>query len=106
MVNTWLAWNRRRWRGEKPSGEVPDSRAPGDMAAEVTVRVAVQNALGTLTARQRAVLVLRVFDDLSEAQVAQVLDCAVGTVKSTMARAVARLREDPRLAELMDQKIR
>jgi RNA polymerase sigma factor (sigma-70 family) len=59
-----------------------------------------------LTARQRAVLVLRVYDDLSEAQVAEVLDCAVGTVKSTMARAMARLREDPRLAELMDQKAR
>ena len=51
-------------------------------------------------------LVLRVYDDLSEAQVAQVLDCAVGTVKSTMARAVAKLREDPRLAELMDREAR
>jgi RNA polymerase sigma-70 factor (sigma-E family) len=106
MVNTWMAWSRRRWRGEKPSEKVPDGRAPGDMAAEVTVRVAVQDALDSLTARQRAVLVLRVYDDLSEAQVAQVLDCAVGTVKSTMARAMARLREDPRLAELMDQKAR
>jgi DNA-directed RNA polymerase specialized sigma24 family protein len=50
------------------------------------------------------VLVLRVFDDLSEAQVAQVLDCAVGTVKATLAHAVARLREDPRLAGLMDRE--
>jgi len=66
----------------------------------------VQGALKSLTARQRAVLVLRVFDDLSEAQVAQVLDCAIGTVKSTMARAAARLREDPRLAELMDREPR
>jgi RNA polymerase sigma-70 factor (sigma-E family) len=106
MINTWLAWSRRRWRGEKPSAAVPDSLASGDMAAEVTVRVAVRDALGSLTARQRAVLVLRVYDDLSEAQVAQVLDCAVGTVKSTMARAVARLREDPRLAELMDREAR
>jgi RNA polymerase sigma factor (sigma-70 family) len=64
----------------------------------------VQRALRSLTARQRALLVLRVFDDLSEAQVAQVLDCAVGTVKATMARAVARLREDPRLAGLMDRE--
>ena len=76
------------------------------MAAEVTVRVTVRDVLDLLTARQRAVLVLRVYDDLSEAQVAEVLDCAVGTVKSTMARAMARLREDPRLAELMDQKAR
>lgn len=54
--------------------------------------------------RQRAVLVPRVFDDLSEAQVAQVLGCAIGTVKSTMARAVATLRQDPRMAELMERK--
>jgi RNA polymerase sigma factor (sigma-70 family) len=74
------------------------------MATEVAVRIAVHGALRSLPARQRAVLVLRVFDDLSEVQVAQVLDCAVGTVKSTMARAVAKLREDPRLAGLMDRE--
>ena len=68
------------------------------------MRITVQRALRSLTARQRAVLVLRVFDDLSEAQVAQVLDCAVGTVKSTMAHALARLREDPRLTGLMDRE--
>jgi RNA polymerase sigma-70 factor (sigma-E family) len=104
MVNTWATWVRRRWRRERPAAAVPDSRAPGDVAAEVAVRVAVRRALGLLPNRQRAVLVLRVFDDLSEAQVAQVLDCAVGTVKATLARAVARLREDPRLAGLMDRE--
>ncbi len=106
MVNTWASWSRRRWRGERPSGAVPDGQAAGDLAAEVAVRMAVRSALGSLTDRQRAVLVLRVFDDLSEAQVARVLDCAIGTVKSTMARAVARLREDPRLAELIDREAR
>lgn len=106
MVNSWTSWRRRRWWGERATDAVPDSPAVGDLAAEVAMRITVQRALRSLTARQRAVLVLRVFDDLSEAQVAQVLDCAVGTVKSTMARAVARLREDPRLAELMDQKAR
>ena len=83
---------------------MPDAPAAGDVAAEVTVRVAVQSALRSLTARQRAVLVLRIFDDLPEAQVAHVLGCAVGTVKSTMAQAAARLREDPQLAGLMDRE--
>jgi RNA polymerase sigma-70 factor (sigma-E family) len=106
MLNTWASWSRRRWRGERPSEAVPDSHAPGDVATEVAVRMAVRSALGSLTHRQRAVLVLRVFDDLSEAQVAQVLDCAVGTVKSTMARAVAKLREDPQLAELTEREAR
>ena len=104
MLNTWASWNRRRWRGERPSAAVPDAQVPGDMATEVAVRVAVQGALRSLSDRQRAVVVLRVFDDLTEAQAAQVLGCAIGTVKSTMARAVARLREDPRMAELMERK--
>ena len=106
MVNTWSSWSRRRWRAEHPSGAVPDGPAAGDLAAETTARVAVRGALGTLTDRQRAVLVLRVFDDLSEAQVAQVLGCAIGTVKSTMARAMARLREDPQMAQLMEREVR
>jgi DNA-directed RNA polymerase specialized sigma24 family protein len=47
-----------------------------------------------------------VFDDLSEVQVAQVLGCAVGTVKSTMSQALAKLRDDSRLAELMERQAR
>jgi DNA-directed RNA polymerase specialized sigma24 family protein len=86
------------------SGEDPKGSAVRKVGGTpVTVRIAVQGALRSLTARQRAV-VLRVFDDLSEVQVAQVLDCAVGTVKSTMAHAAARLREDPQLAGLMDRE--
>ena len=106
MVNTWSTWSRRRWRGERASAAVPDSPAPGDVAAELAARMAVRSALDSLTHRQRAVVVLRVFDDLPEAQVAQVLNCAVGTVKSTMARSLAKLREDPRLAELMEREAR
>ena len=98
------SWRRRRWWGERAAETVPDGPAMGDVAAEAAVRVTVQRALGSLTARPRAVLVLRVFDDLPEAQVAQVLDCAPGTVKATLARAVDRLRADPRLAGLMDRE--
>jgi RNA polymerase sigma-70 factor (sigma-E family) len=106
MVNTWSTWSRRRWRGEHATQSVPEDPAPGDIAAEVAVRMAVRSALASLTARQRAVLVLRVFDDLSEAQVADVLDCAVGTVKSTMSQALAKLRSDARLMELMEAETR
>jgi RNA polymerase sigma-70 factor (sigma-E family) len=106
MVNTWSTWSRRRWRGERASESVPDAPAPGDVATEVSVRVAVRGALESLTGRQRAMVVLRVFDDLSEAQVAQVMGCAVGTVKSTTAQAMSKLRADPRLAGLMEREAR
>jgi RNA polymerase sigma-70 factor (sigma-E family) len=106
MVNTWLSWRRRKWRGERASAWVPDNPAPGDMAAEVTVRLAVRAALGTLTDRQTAVVVLRVFDDLTEIQAAAVLGCSVGNVKSTLARALAKLRENPQLAELLEREVR
>lgn len=106
MVNTWSTWGRRRWHREQAVELVPESAAPGDMAAEVAVRVAVRSALGRLTDRQRAVVVLRMFDDLSEVQVAQVLGCAVGTVKSTMSQALAKLRDDSRLADLRERQAR
>jgi RNA polymerase sigma-70 factor (sigma-E family) len=102
MINTWLTWRRRSWRGERASAELPDSAAPGDLAAQVAAREVVRQVLAKLTDKQRAVLVLRVVDDLSEAQVAQVLGCALGTVKSTMSQALAKLRGDSKLAELME----
>jgi RNA polymerase sigma-70 factor (sigma-E family) len=105
MVNTWATWWRRRWRGEQASAAVPEGPARGDVAAEVAMRMAVRDALGSLTRRQRAVLVLRVVDDLSEAQVADLLGCPPGTVKSALSRALAKLREDPRLAELMGRRV-
>ncbi len=106
MVNTWATWRRRRWRAEEPYGVLADRSAGGDMAADVAMRIAVQQLLAALTERQRAVVVLRLFDDPPEAQVAQILGCAVGTVKATMSQALARLRSDPRLADLLERRAR
>jgi RNA polymerase sigma-70 factor (sigma-E family) len=106
MVNTWMTWSRRRWRGERPRGDLPDRAVPGDVAGEVVERVAVRRALWSLTSRQRAVVALRVLDDLSEAQTAQVLGCAVGTVKSTLSQAMDRLRADGGLAGLRERENR
>ena len=63
------------------------------MFGAVDARAELLGALAVLPPRQRAVLVLRYFEDLSEAQVAQTLGCSVGTVKSTASRGLARLRE-------------
>jgi RNA polymerase sigma-70 factor (sigma-E family) len=66
---------------------------PVDPATAVDLRDAVVRVLVQLPPRQRAVLVLRYFEQLSEAETAQALDCSVGTVKSATARGLARLRE-------------
>jgi RNA polymerase sigma-70 factor (sigma-E family) len=104
LVNTWLTWSRRKWRGELVYESMPDEPGPGDHAAEIVIRLAVRDALSSLTDRQRAVLVMRVFDDMSEADVARALNVAAGTVKSTAAQALSKLRKDPRLAELMERE--
>jgi RNA polymerase sigma-70 factor (ECF subfamily) len=92
MARTATAWWRRRWTGEVPTGSLPDH--PGVSPYDgVDVADAVRRALATLTARQRAVVVLRYFDDLTEADTAAALGCPVGTVKSTHAAALARLRD-------------
>ena len=72
----------------------------GDTAAAVELRPALFSALDTLTQQQRAVVVLRYFDDRSENEVAAILGISTGTVKSTASRAMARLRAHPALIGL------
>ena len=91
IVRTAIGWRRRRWWGEVPSSPLPD-RAGGDTTAAVAGRDVLRRALLTLPPRQRAVVVLRFYEDLSEAGTATALGCSVGTVKSQTAKALARLR--------------
>lgn len=84
------SWRRRRWA---VADTVPDLPAPGDHAASTDLRLSHAAALRTLTARQRAIVVLRYVEDLPESEVAAVLDVSIGTVRSTAYRALARLRE-------------
>ena len=103
LVNGFLSGWRRRWRGERPSADLPDTASRTDLAGEVTTRLAVRAALDRLPRRQRAVLVLRYFDDLTETQTAEALGCAVGTVKSTAAKALATLRSEPALGAVLEE---
>ena len=97
MVNLLTSWWRRSWRRREVSvGEVLDTPVVGaaqETADQVADRDALWRALQRLSAGQRAVVVLRFYEDLTEAQTADVLGCAVGTVKSQTSRALARLRE-------------
>ena len=91
MARLATSWWRRRWRGEVPTADLPEhaGQSPYD---DVDVAHAVAVALSTLPARQRAIVVLRYFDDLSENDTAAALGIAVGTVKSGHAAALTKLR--------------
>jgi RNA polymerase sigma-70 factor (sigma-E family) len=93
LVNTAASrWRRRRRYDELTAGDRGDPPVP-DPAGVVAQRDAVRRALAELPPRTRAALVLRYFEDLTEAQAAAVLGCSVGSVKSQVSRGLARLRE-------------
>lgn len=83
---------RRRWWGERPVGQLPEPPSVGDVSAAVAERSRLEAALSRLPPGQRAAVVLRYYQDLPEAQVAEALGCPLGTARSHAARGVARLR--------------
>jgi RNA polymerase sigma-70 factor (sigma-E family) len=95
MVNTYTSWWRRKWTGERPTDDFADSAVPDtDHPAVLDVRA----ALSRLPRRQRTVLVLRYYEDLTEAQTAELMGVSIGTVKSQTSKALARLGIDPALS--------
>lgn len=98
MVNMSIDWRHRRWRGEVPTEHLPDlMRADGP---DLDLQQVLVAAVRALPPRQRAVVVLRYFDDLSELDTAAAMGCTVGTVKSQSFKALATLRGKPDLIDL------
>jgi len=91
LVNTYLSARRRRSWWEQPLGRSAESRA-NDQYGAVEQRDWLRRALNGLPARQRAAVVLRFYEDLSEQEAAHVLGCSVGTVKSLSSRGLRSLR--------------
>ena len=93
LVNLTASWWRRRLRVRlEPLGTF-DAASPGDETEQVNLRDELWRAVHTLPPRTRAVLVLRYFEDMTEADAARVLDCSVGSVKSQASRGLAALRQ-------------
>lgn len=83
---------RRCWRGEQPTERLPEPPAMADAAGSVEDRVRLGAVLVHLPVRQRTAVVMRHYCDLPEGQVAESLDCALGTVSSLVSRGMATLR--------------
>ena len=94
-------WGRRSRRPERLVAAAPDGAASGGQGA-LLIRQTLLQALAQLSRQQRAVIVLRYFADQSEADVARVLGCSVGNVKSHASRGLERLRTEPELALILD----
>jgi RNA polymerase sigma-70 factor (sigma-E family) len=91
VTTSYVDWRRRRSNAEAPVAALPDRAGP-DLAEGVVARDQLRRALGTLTPRQRAVLVLRHYEGLDDAAIAALLRCGEASVRSHASRGAARLR--------------
>lgn len=92
LTSTHVQWRRRRASSEVPVAEARTGHV-ADVALALGEREDLLAALRRLSSRQRAVIVLRYFDDLTEAQTAEILGCSIGSVKTHGYRGLERLRE-------------
>lgn len=92
MATTATSWWRRRWHGETPTESLPETPMPGDLGGLHAERDELWRLLQELPVKQRAVLVLRFYEDMNETEVAEALAISRGTVKSHTSRALAALR--------------
>ena len=101
LVNTFSTWWRRRWNGELPTEELPEPAVgePRSGGTDIATNADLWDAVGRLPRRQRAVIVLRFYEDLSEAAAAELLGISAGTIKSQTAKALAKLRIDPAILD-------
>jgi RNA polymerase sigma-70 factor (sigma-E family) len=96
VLNEFLSWRRRSWR-LIPAGDVAaPADSTSDLADQYAERAALLAEIGKLPRRQRAVLVLRYYEDRSDAEIAEMLGCRPGTVRAYASRALAALRVEMR----------
>ncbi|MFF4365579.1 SigE family RNA polymerase sigma factor [Streptomyces sp. NPDC001594] len=92
LVRSFLTHQRRRSAGERPVGEFPESGVPEAGGADPELRVTLLQALGQLAPKDRAVLVLRYWEDRSVEETAEAMDVSSAAVRTRTSRALTRLR--------------
>jgi RNA polymerase sigma-70 factor (sigma-E family) len=92
VVNEFLSWRRRLKNQELPLADLPEAAAGEDISARHAQRDAAWRLLADLPRQQRAVLVLRFYEDLPDAEIAAILGCSPVTVRSNASRGLATLR--------------
>lgn len=97
LVNTFIASRRRFWRREHAYGELPEDVQPSG-SEDTDTGLVVRAALARLGPKQRAVLVLRYWEDLSVSATAELLSMRENTVKSHAVRGLAVLRAEMKVA--------
>jgi len=93
VVNAAIDWRRTLWRKREQPLDASVDPAVDDAADRIADMDQVVRALAALSPRQRAVLVLRYWEDLADEQIAEVLNCTSGTVRSLASRGLTKLRE-------------
>lgn len=102
VTNGYLSWRRSRSARVIATGDLPDEMRPGDFASDHALREDMWQRLARLPRRQRAVVVLRYYEQLTDAEIADLLGCAHGTVRAHAHRALTTLRNGLAI-ELMAQ---
>ncbi len=103
VVNEYISW-RRKWARLVPRSDIVDDRVSPDHADQHADHAELAQLLDRLPPRQRAVLVLRYYEGMSDEAVADVLGCSTGTVRSHASRALASLRVDSQPVAVAQRK--
>lgn len=99
ILRQFLSWRRRRSATERPADSFEATVDVTDAAQELADRDEMWHTLATLPRKQRAVLVLRYYEDLPDSRIADLLNCSAATVRVHAGRALARLRRHPRFTD-------
>lgn len=99
ILRQYLSWRRRKSAGELPIADVPDRPAPDELESRVVEADEMWAMLGTLSRAQRAVMILRYYEDLPDGDIARLLNCSPATVRVHAFNALGKLRVVLRPAE-------